>query len=119
SPPTGAGAERGGEAPPAGLTIVGSEGWLRVEQKDSGLEYWTSQPGRTVHPTFDVFFWADAHGVPAGALANELRHFLACVRGDARPIISAEDAVEALRLSLAMEASARAGRVIKLAEFGP
>jgi predicted dehydrogenase len=106
------------EAPTAGLTIVGSEGWLRIEQKDAGLEYWTSQPGRTIHPTFDVFFWSDAHGVPGGALANELRHFLACVRGDAQPIISLEDAVEALRLSLAMEASAQAGRVIALAEFG-
>jgi predicted dehydrogenase len=105
------------EAPTSGVTVTGSRGWLRVEQKESGLEYWTANPARQVHPTFDVMFWANVHGVVGGALANELRHFVHCVRHQVTPLVTLEDGTEALRLSLAMEASARAGRRLTRAEF--
>jgi UDP-N-acetylglucosamine 3-dehydrogenase len=111
-PPAAAG------APTAGITVVGTQGWLRVEQRDTGFELWTANAAPSVHPILDVAFWPTAHGVPGGALANELRHFLACVRTGARPAISLADAIEALRLSLAMEASANRHEVIRLSEFG-
>lgn len=104
-------------APTAGLTVVGTQGWLKVEQADTGLQYWSESGRRSIHPVIDVTFWPDIHGVPGGALANEITHFLACVRTGSQPIITLEDAIEALRLSLAMEASADRNEVIRLAEF--
>lgn len=106
------------DAPTTGLTVVGTQGWLRVEQSDTGIRYWTGADGRSIHPVIDVTFWPDIHGVPGGALTSELMHFLECVRTGAQPAISVDDAVEALRLSLAMQASAEQDRVIDLSDFG-
>ena len=105
-------------APTAGLTVVGTDGWLKVEQADTGFQYWTGSGRRSVHPVIDVTFWPDVYGVPGGALANELGHFLECVRTGSQPVVTLEDASEALRLSLAMEASADQNEVIRLSEFG-
>ncbi len=105
-------------APTSGFTVVGTDGWLQVDQAATGLQYWTRSMAQTVHPVADVTFWPQAHGVPGGALANELHHFLNCMKTDSEPLISLADAVEALRLSLAMEASAEQGEVIHLLEFG-
>jgi predicted dehydrogenase len=97
--------------------VTGTKGWLRVEQKESGLEYWSERP-RSLHPTFDVMFWNQTHNIVGGALANELRHFVHCATHNTMPVITLEDGIEALRLSLAMEASAQAGRRLTRAEFG-
>lgn len=105
-------------APSTGFTVVGTEGWLRVEQSDTGLQYWSGSGERPVHPVTDVTFWPEVHGVPGGALAIELTHFLECVRLGRQPVITVEDAIEALRLSLAMEASADQKQAIRLSEFG-
>lgn len=105
-------------APTAGFTVVGTEGWLKVEQADTGLQYWPESGRRSIHPVIDVTFWPNVYDVPGGALANELTHFLECVRTGSQPIITIEDAVEALRLSLAMEVSADQNEVIHLSEFG-
>ena len=105
-------------APTAGLTVVGTQGWLKVEQAHTGLQYWTEHEARSVHPVIHVTFWPDVYGVPSGALANELRHFLECVKTGAQPAITVEDAIEALRLSLAMEVSADQHEAIRLSEFG-
>jgi predicted dehydrogenase len=51
-----------------------------------------------------------------GALAIEADHFVAVARGDADPLCTAEDGVEAVRVSLAMEASAEYGRPVDLAD---
>ncbi len=66
----------------------------------------------------DVSFWPEVHGRPAGALTNELEHFLDCIRTGRPPVISVDDAIEALRLSLAMEAAAATSATIDLTEFG-
>ena len=104
-------------APTTGITVVGTQGWLKVEQADTGLQYWSESRLSSVHPVIDVTFWPESYSVPGGALATELNHFLDCVRSKSQPIISPEDAFEALRLSLAMEASANQQTVIHLAEF--
>lgn len=105
-------------APTSSLTVVGTQGWLQVEQAQTGFQYWSEHEVRSVHPVTDVTFWPEAYDVPGGALANELRHFLECVRSGAQPAITVEDAIEALRLSLAMEASADQHEAIRLSEFG-
>jgi predicted dehydrogenase len=63
-------------------------------------------------------FWNQTHNIVGGALANELRHFVHCATHNTMPVITLEDGIEALRLSLAMEASAQAGRRLTRAEFG-
>lgn len=104
-------------APTAGITVVGTKGWLKVEQADTGLQFWAESGRSAVHPVIDVTFWPQVHSVPGGALANELSHFLDCVRKDSQPIITLNDAYEALRLSLAMEASADQKKVVQVSEF--
>ena len=104
-------------APTSGITVVGTQGWLKVDQAETGLEYW-SENERQIHPVIHVTFWPDVHGVPSGALASELKHFLDCIKNDSEPVVTAQDGYEALRLSLAMEASADQRQVVRLPEFG-
>lgn len=104
-------------APTSGLTVTGAKGWLRIEQGLTGLEVWSESASTALHPALDVTFWTDVWGVPGGALANEVRHFLDCIRRDVQPIITLQDGIEALRLSLAMERSATERRTIRLSEF--
>lgn len=104
-------------APTTGLTVIGAEGWLKIEQAETGLQYGSGSGERSIHPVVDVTFWPEVHGVPGGALANELLHFLNCVKTDSQPTIGLTDAIEALRLSLAMEASAERNEVIHLSEY--
>jgi predicted dehydrogenase len=105
-------------APTSGITVVGTKGWLHVDQAATGLQYWSEAGQSGVHPVIDVTFWPEVHGVPGGALANELRHFMDCVIDDFEPVITLDDAYEALRLSLAMEAAADQKTLIQLADFG-
>jgi predicted dehydrogenase len=98
----------------SGVTIVGTEGMIRIEQGDTGFECWTDGG---LERGLDTTFWLEAYGVPAGALGLEIRHFADCVRGRT-PAVSPEDAFEALRLSLAMEESANLGQAIDLTTFG-
>ncbi len=105
-------------APTSGFSVVGTEGWLKVEQVETGLQIWSETGAQAVHPVIDVTFWPEIHGVPGGALASELNHFLSCVSTGARPLVSIEDGLEALRLSLAMEAAAERNETIRMAEFG-
>lgn len=98
----------------SGVTIVGTKGLIRIEQGDTGFECW-SEHG--LERGLDTTFWLDAYDIPGGALGLEVRHFADCVRGR-EPAISPADAIEALRLSLAMEASAAQGTTIDLAHYG-
>lgn len=115
-------AEIGWHIPPAalpartaGLTVVGTRGLIRIEQGESGLECWT---GDGLDRALDTTFWLDAYGIPSGALGLEIRHFASVIRGQAEPAISLQDAVEALRLSLAMDVSAQTGQPVDLTTFG-
>ena len=45
---------------------------------------------------------------------DELAHFLACVRGEERPLVSLEDGQQSLRMALAAKESLETGRVVEL-----
>lgn len=105
-------------APATGITVVGTRGWLRIEQGRTGLQCWAGDEVRAVELAIETSFWPSVHGVPSGALANQLQHFLRCVRTGEPPTITLDDAIEALRLSLAMEASATEGRPIDVRKGG-
>lgn len=99
----------------SGVTIVGTKGLIRVEQGDSGFESWNDAG---LDRALDVIFWQEAYGIPTSALGLEIRHFADIIRGRTEPAIAVGDAVEALRLSLAMEESAARGAAIDLVTWG-
>ena len=99
----------------SGVVIVGTSGFIRIEQGETGFECWSDNG---LDRGLDLVFWSDAYGIPSGALGMELRHFGDCVRGASTPTISPEEAVEALRLSLAMEEAATTVRTIDLRSYG-
>jgi predicted dehydrogenase len=98
----------------SGVAIVGTKGMIRIEQGDTGFECWTDAG---LERGLDTTFWLEAYGIPGGALGLEIRHFADCVRGR-EPAISASVAIEALRLSLAMEESVTRQQTIDLIRFG-
>ena len=99
----------------SGVVIVGTKGFIRIEQAETGFESWSNGG---LDRALDVMFWSDAYGIPGGALGMELRHFAECVRGNSAPTISPGEAIEALRLSLAMEEAATTGTTIDLRTYG-
>jgi predicted dehydrogenase len=99
----------------AGVLVIGTDGVIQIDQLATGLESWSAGQLDT---GLDGMFWSEAYGVPGGALGLEIRHFADCVRGRQEPVIRLADAIEALRLSLAMEQSAATGEVVDLATFG-
>lgn len=48
----------------------------------------------------------------------ELKHFIACIRGEAQPLVTAEDALRALEIALAAKQSSQSGQPVKLMSFG-
>lgn len=99
----------------SGVAIVGTKGAIRIEQGETGFECWTDGG---LERGLDTTFWSEAYGIPGGALGLEIRHFADCVRGRHVPVISPADAIEALRLSLAMQAAAESGTMMDLTTFG-
>jgi myo-inositol 2-dehydrogenase/D-chiro-inositol 1-dehydrogenase len=99
----------------AGILVIGTQGVIQIDQMATGLESWSAGQLDT---GLDAMFWSEAYGVPGGALGLEIRHFADCVRGRREPVIQLADAIEALRLSLAMEQSAATGEVVDLSTSG-
>jgi predicted dehydrogenase len=85
-----------------GVTVIGERGLIRVSQGDVGLLVVDEDGLRDV----DTYYAPAVHGRLRGALAIEVDHFVDCARGAAEPACTAADGVEAVRISLAMEASA-------------
>ena len=98
----------------SGVVVVGTKGFIRIEQAETGFECW-SDGG--LDRALDVVFWFDAYGLPGGALGTELRHFAECARGACAPAISPDEAIEALRLSLAMEHAATTRETVDLRTY--
>jgi predicted dehydrogenase len=94
----------------AGVTIIGERGVLRISQGDAGVVVVDEDGAR--YP--DAFYAPDVHGRLRGALAVEADHFVDCARGVAEPLCTAHDGAEAVRLALAMEASAERGEPVSV-----
>ncbi len=99
----------------AGVLVIGTHGVIQIDQLATGLESWSAGQLDT---GLDGMFWSEVYGVPGGALGLEIRHFADCVRGWREPAIQLADAIEALRLSLAMERSAATGEIVDLVTLG-
>ncbi|MFQ5966779.1 MAG: Gfo/Idh/MocA family protein [Acidimicrobiia bacterium] len=87
----------------ASFMVIGEEAVLRVVQGDLGFLKVTKEG-----PVYeDVHYSPEVGGRLFGALGIEVDHFIGCVEGTAIPLCSASDGTEAVRVSLAMEESAR------------
>lgn len=63
---------------------------------------------------------ASVSGVlPADPLSRQLEHFCAVIRRDADPLVSGRDAVETLRVTLAIAEASRTGRAVACAPVEP
>ncbi len=92
------------------LEIVGQEGTIRWDSDDGAVRLFRSS-GQA---------W-DAFPAPAGFERNamfleEMRHFLAVMRGEEDPLCPLADGVWALRLALGALTSAREGRLVSFSE---
>jgi predicted dehydrogenase len=89
---------------------VGSAGSLSIATLETGLRRADGQRAIQV----DTASAPSVQGHPGGMFYFELRHFIDCVRGRATPAIAPEDAVQALRIALAVERAAATGAAVTL-----
>lgn len=87
------------------LRIVGRFGQIRWDAAYGAARM--GRPGRD-----DVVFTAPPSFERNAMFVEEVRHFLDCVSGDARPACTLEDGTRALRIALAALESAKTGRRI-------
>ena len=92
------------------LDLVGSAGSLSIATLETGLRRADGQRAIQV----DTASAPSVQGHPGGMFYFELRHFIDCVRGRATPAIAPEDAVQALRIALAVELAAATGTAVAL-----
>lgn len=86
----------------SGFTVIGENGFARVEQAATGL----TVVGEAGKVAVDTWYAAQHHGKAIGALANQVDHFVQVVGADVEPLCTASDGVAAVRISLAAERAA-------------
>jgi predicted dehydrogenase len=87
------------------LDLVGSAGSLSIATLETGLRRADGQRAVQV----DTASAPSVQGHSGGMFYFELRHFVDCVRGRATPAVTPGDAVQALRIALAVERAASTG----------
>ena len=87
--------------------VIGDSGRLRFDYHAKRLDYWDLVTGRVHALCFDTFERTQM-------FEGEMRHFLACVRGEEKPIVDLRDAAASLAVSLAADESLRSGRAVEL-----
>jgi predicted dehydrogenase len=94
--------------PTRGCRVIGSDGTITWDSATNHARLFSAATRQ----------WDELHP-PAAVDGNqmyldELKHFLACVRGDNQPAVTGEDGKRALQIALAAQASARDGRTVEL-----
>ena len=96
----------------ASMEIIGDKGVAHLRVPEQTVAFWLEE--RTAAP--DLGTWAALRDQPVGALCEELRYFVACVRAGSRVAHGTPDqAFWALRVALAAIESAEKGGEIVLA----
>jgi predicted dehydrogenase len=95
----------------AEIEVIGELGTGRIRLLDGPLSLWN--PTNTAMP--ETGLWPEAGGAIAGALREEVSHFIARVRdGTSESIASIADAVSGLRVAEAIVQSAGSGQAVAL-----
>src|SRR4029077_544058 len=94
------------QRPPQRLCeVVGDEGKVRYDYYANRAEVCATSTGKTEVHRFDGF---DRNQM----FLDELSHFLACIRGEAKPVISLREAAQSMRISLAADHSLQSGYAV-------
>ncbi len=97
----------------AGLDILGTAGRIEVHGLDQGLRV---ADGASLHFPDTTRWVENDDGSVGGLLATEIRHFIGAVR-DGTPLgIQVADAVSAVRVAHAVEASLKSGASVQIHE---
>jgi predicted dehydrogenase len=92
--------------------IAGTKGSLAVPT----LRVWTSAGEASWHAPMQLTTLETA---PADPLERQLAHFCAVIRGEAEPLAPARDAIETLRVTLAVQEAAKSGAAMSTTLPGP
>jgi predicted dehydrogenase len=94
----------------AGIQVMGDRGVLEVRNDADGFRANTDELAQVV---LDQTGWATIHGEPRGAFGAMLRHFIACLRGEATyQGTPPEQAIASMQAALMLVESARRGCAI-------
>jgi len=94
----------------AGIQVMGDKGVLEVRFDADGFRASTEELGQVV---LDQTGWATIHAEPRGAFGAMLRHFIACLRGEATyQGTPPEQAIESMQAALMLVRSAERGCAI-------
>jgi UDP-N-acetylglucosamine 3-dehydrogenase len=88
--------------------VIGDKGWINVSHEDQGLTISTNE--RIFRP--DTVFEPMLYGASVGVFHAELEHFVECTLTGSDPVLDPRDALEAVRITIAVEQSARTGEAV-------
>lgn len=88
--------------------VIGDKGWINVSHENHGLTISTNE--RIVRP--DTAFEPMVYGVTAGVFHTEIEHFVGCALAGSDSVLDSRDALEAVRIAIAVEQSARTGEAV-------
>jgi len=90
-------------------TIIGTDGSLGVPTMR--LKYYKAKDGRSWWKPFEEQTIALERADP---LANQIAHFAAVIRGEAKPLVSGRDGLQNLRVTDAIVEAAKSGKVVNV-----
>ena len=93
------------------MEIIGTEGSIHIHETHPNFSICDSEGWHSP----DTTYWPSLHGERAGALRDELSYFAKCLQTQTPPdVITAEEAMAAVRACLAAEESAATGQIVSL-----
>jgi predicted dehydrogenase len=92
------------------IEVLGDKGVLHIDFLSQPLKAYTEN-GYSVG---DAVTWPSFEGHIEGALLNELRHFIGCVRSSGRPDTGGEEGKLAIRIANAAREAAHSGQAVYL-----
>ena len=93
------------------LDVFGEKGFVRVESLDQGVQTCIQGEG---YEFPDVMHWPEIEGRIEGDARRQLDHFIRIIRMDEKPLVTAKDGFETLRVALAIIESIETGRLVKI-----
>ena len=93
--------------PTRGLQVIGDKGKIGVDLAGLAARCYDEQ-GKLVEEALFSDFQRNQ------LFVDELNHFMACIRGEAQPLVNLHDGLQSLRMALATRESMETGRVVNL-----
>lgn len=98
------------------MQVIGTKGIANIHFVPSGLHFWKEGGCETANVSYDAWF----NNQVRGAIKEETSYFVDCVRrGEPPTLATAEEALEALKVALALVRSSEEQRDVKLTRQEP